>query len=484
MILVQNLLQLLNGSKNIFLLAAISLFVFTSCVTTKGGNSGSGWGKDGNVGVLRPKEEPKQETEKKTDPIITKEDNSKKTVSKEEKNFPRTGEKENNTVAKPDTVFQVIDEVDNGGILHNYNVLVLLPFNVQKNTLDYENNKIDSKSKVALEFYQGMMQSLRELKREGMNFTVRVYDTRIDPYRTKSLLNSLQYEPIDLIIGPVYNKCLIEAAEWARVHKTYLISPIASNADFIQENPYFVAVNPTMDAHTSKLVQYISSEKRVNRVTIITNANDSKDVKLAESFQNQFGGNTGIGDFNTSNSVNIIYETSSFENNWEDYLIRAIDNHVIVASMDEVFASEIVRRLQMMHSKFPIVLYGMPNWARFNNINIDYLENMNLHLTSVSCDDANDMNQQQMISNYKQNVGLLPSEFSKRGYDVANYLFKSMNEYGSELGNSLPRAGMYNGCFMDVFVRPSRSYTGKTRLYENTAVKVLEFEDYEFRLAR
>ncbi len=494
MISVQNLQQLLNGSKKICFLAIFCAFILSSCVTTRSGGNTSPWGNDSERGILRPSDDKQEEKQTENSQKNTKSNDKdqeknkdKSSVNKDQKDKQDNYKPKKDTqVEKPDTIFQIVDKDKySGGILTNYNVLVLLPFNVHKNSLDYNNKKIDVKSKVALEFYQGMMQSLRELQAEGMSFTIRVYDTRIDQYRTKSLLNSLQYEQIDLIVGPVYNKCLKEAAEWARVNKTYLISPIASNADFIQENPYYVAINPTMNAHVSKLAQYIKSERNVNRITIITNANSNKDSKLAQDIERQLNSySSGIGDFNTSTSVNVIYDSKESETVWTDYLIERIDNHVIVASMDEAFSSDVIRRLSLMNRTYPVILYGMPNWKRYRNINIDMLEDLNFHLTAVSNTDKNDMRQQQMIESYKTNVGIKPSEFSKKGYDVSNYLFKSMDKYGADLMIALPRASMQSGCFMDFYVMPSRLFSGSTRYLENTAVKVLEFEDYEFRLVR
>ncbi len=483
MTLAQNLQQLLNGNKNSFsfkilFLSCISLLIFSSCDVLKGTQS--------NYPRTNPQQGEVRKIEKEETKTSTTTDkkNESKVVEKEpEKEDNKPSKPKNDTTIEPDTIINIVEPTPTGGILTNYNVLVILPFNTQKNSLGYEDQKIDTKSKVALEFYQGFLQSLRELKQDGFNITIKVYDTKSDQYRTKSLLNST-YEKYDLVIGPAYTKCLKEAAEWARENKTYLVSPIASKADFIQENPYFVALNPTVNSHIAKLVQYIKSTKRVNNVTIIANPNSGRDAKLVESLQRQLSSYGGVGDFNTNTSVNLVYDTGDDDTDLTNYLTQFIDNHVIVASMDEAFASNAVRRLKLVNTQYPVVLYGMYNWRKFKNINIDYLENMNLHISTVTADDDNDYEQQNMINDYKLNVGIAPSEFSKRGYDVGKYLFEAMNENGANLIKALPLTGMESGKFMDFYVRAARASNGKTRMLENTAVKMIEFENYEFRLAR
>jgi len=394
---------------------------------------------------------------------------------------------------KPDTVFTIEPEYVNY-TTNTVDILVLMPFNSHLNNFDYSDKRIDAKSKMALEVYNGMITALRELKRDGLSCNVKIYDTRIDAFRTQSLLQSLSHEQFDLVIGPAYSKCLKVAAKWAKENQTYLISPVATNVDFVKDNPYFISMNPSSRAHTESLLTYLLGDIKVERINIVTDANSFKDIKLAESIEvlcreMSVPGPTGLVD---SLAINMIHDTNETiiktkkerekeVSLLESFLDKDMPNYVLVASYNEIFSTDVVRRLNMLKSEYEIHLIGMPNWRKFKNINIDMLNDLGFICTSAVYDNDEDIVQEVFSMNYNANIGYKPTEYAKKSYDITKFVLTTMKNVGVDLNLSFNEPELLsNGAFMNFDIQPIYADSSACQYFENKALHILQFEDYSF----
>ena len=131
----------------------------------------------------------------------------------------------------------------------DFNVAVLLPFNVNYNTLGIEDKEINEKSKIALEFYEGLIIALDELKLKGFKVDVSVHDTEGSAEIVKRILDLPEIQKMDLIIGPVYNGPLKAASEFCKKNEIYMVSPLSPKTSFVSENPFYLNLSSSLDTH-------------------------------------------------------------------------------------------------------------------------------------------------------------------------------------------------------------------------------------------
>ena len=60
-------------------------------------------------------------------------------------------------------------------------------------------------------------------------------------------------------------------------------------------------------------------------------------------------------------------------------LSRLRNNFIIVMSDEKVFCQDLMSRLNKMSENYRITLCGLPEWKKFNDLETQYLVNMNTH---------------------------------------------------------------------------------------------------------
>ena len=103
------------------------------------------------------------------------------------------------------------------------------------------------KSRIFIEFYQGVLLAVEDLSKHNINLELIVYDTENDSVKTKSLVEKEEFSTLDMIIGPIYNENLKIVANKAKEYKINMVSPLSNHDDFLKENLYAYQVNPTYE---------------------------------------------------------------------------------------------------------------------------------------------------------------------------------------------------------------------------------------------
>ena len=99
-----------------------------------------------------------------------------------------------------------------------------------------------------VEFYQGFLMAVEQLKREGHSFVINTFDSGFKDKSLDSLINSGSLNKADLIIGAYYPKHNKELARFAETSNTPLIIPFSNKETELFSNPQVFFVN-TVQSH-------------------------------------------------------------------------------------------------------------------------------------------------------------------------------------------------------------------------------------------
>lgn len=132
---------------------------------------------------------------------------------------------------------QEIAETINKGINDDkvLNVAVVLSF-----LLDSYAPKEQSRM---VEYYQGFLMAVEQLKREGYSFVINTYDAGQKDRSLDSLLSSSAFNDVELIIGASYPKHSKELAKFAKEREIPLLIPFSSKKDEAIDNPTVYVAN-------------------------------------------------------------------------------------------------------------------------------------------------------------------------------------------------------------------------------------------------
>ena len=319
----------------------------------------------------------------------------------------------------------------------SFKVALLMPFYLNLNySRSYDmasnpkNASFHRNTEVFFEFYEGFLLAINDLRELGLSIDLFVYDTQNDSAVVQAIFDKYEMRNMDLIIGPVYSANFNIAAKFANENRINIVSPISKNNSILTENPFFFQVNPSEEillANTAK-----SLETYYDSTIIVVHNNSEKEQELVQTFRNNL-----VKSFLNETEVDSVNFTEIFYNKQGKKALKSSlkkyqTNIVVIPSSNEVFISNILNYLNTLVSieKYQITVYGMPSWENFQDLELIFYENLNIHYPSPSFMNENDWQVAQFNNDYLESFNREPSVFSYQGYDIAYYFISALKRYG------------------------------------------------------
>ena len=299
-------------------------------------------------------------------------------------------------------------QIDQTAPLH---VSVLLPLQVES-----------SNNPQFLEFYQGFLLALGELKGIGVSAQVDVFNTGRSEAEVEAVLRDPALRQADLIVGPVYDECFAPAARFAESNGIPIVSPLGSIENI--ESPAAFQVFPVASAKNEKLREELSGDKNV----IVISAS-SVDQELKQEIEPLLPPSTQ----RLNHSARLAAEV-------EKLLSGDKENILVVLSSSEIATDEILARISSVQNnlmarsiKSPVIkVIGSSKWARYQNVDRSLYFKLNVrYITSYHADRGN-ARVQDFDRRYVSEFGSLPSQYAYRGYDVGKLFLGSIKLHGAQ----------------------------------------------------
>jgi hypothetical protein len=154
-------------------------------------------------------------------------------------------------------------------------------------------------------------------------------------------------------------------------------------------------------------------------------------------------------------------------------------NVIVVLNSTPAYVTDILSKLNKMKedrkNKDSIIVVGMQNWSGIESIDMQYLNNLHVHLPSGNYIDYSDNKVKDFIRLYRSAWNTEPSEYVFQGFDVTMYYLTAMKAVGSKaLVSDLPNrkwSGLHTG--FDLY------QTSVESGYENRSVFMLCYDHYQ-----
>lgn len=344
------------------------------------------------------------------------------------------------------------------------------------------------KGEYYFEFYEGILMALDSLRNAGFKLNISVYDTEKDTGKVKKILDRLESDLPDLIIGPVFPETFRMAADFAASHQIEIISPLYSHPSQLKGFNNAFQIVPSRETEYDGIAHFASNRLDYNMILIHdADTSNSAGIELLKTTLFQCFEYDSVFDrvvfkevkFNDSLMLNIAHA-----------MVHDRKNLVIVTSNNEAYVSVVLSNLDGNLKNYEIEVLGMPSWLGFRNIDLEYFHNLQVTLLTSFYIDYGNINTQHFLKNCIRILGFEPQELKSKGYnltflgyDIAFYFIKAFMTYGKDfrkcirhmnvnplLGNyrfiqKSPEFGFENTSI--IYVRYNKDFTVSKLLPEN-----------------
>jgi len=152
------------------------------------------------------------------------------------------------------TKYRVDDQLKNVK-KDRYHIAVMLPFMLD----ELKTNPRRVSNEFVLELYEGLLLGISDLKSQGIDVKLHLYDTRRDSSYTANLAQLDELKHMDLIVGPLYPGPVQVISDFAFRNQINMINPLSSNSEIVTNHPFAFLFNPSDEMAAKKLADYASN---------------------------------------------------------------------------------------------------------------------------------------------------------------------------------------------------------------------------------
>lgn len=260
-----------------------------------------------------------------------------------------------------------------------------------------------------LEFYQGFLLGMEDLKADGLSFTIDLYNSARSEQVVSEIVNSEAFADANLIVGPVYDNELQVVLPYAVEKRIAVVSPLAATDSL--HAPILFGMAPR---ESSKIEQMRAMFAENDNIVLVYGK--SNDAELEAEVKSALSGKT----YHTHTYSGGDMPSSLFKSESRNvYVIMArgeLEVDKILAALSSTH-NNLVSRSQLHSATVNVI--GSSRWNRFNNIDRNLFFKMGVsYLTSYLAKRGNGVIDN-FDSRYIDAYQSLPSMYSYRGYDAA-----------------------------------------------------------------
>ncbi|MEO1217184.1 MAG: ABC transporter substrate-binding protein [Bacteroidota bacterium] len=309
---------------------------------------------------------------------------------------------------------------------NEFKIAVFLPLHLQEEMYRDSLIEIPAKSKLALEFYEGLQMAVDEAENRSKDFVFRIFDSAKDSQVVEDLLYELNNFYPDLVLGSIFNTQSEIISRWAERTGTPQIVPLSPSANLIDDKQFTFLATPEVQVHGRVMAEYARDSLGLEKVVVWTNQTKSTDL-MAQAFTETF---QQLGGVVISIPIDPDYEVAKDE---IPDLVRALkfqeaDGVYIPILGAEESVGLIMSKLRAL--ELPIKVMGGPHmWKRYNTIDESLKQALGLTFTSSFYTQNEDVKYRNFYQDYLQKYYLPPGEYSVQGFDLGKYLMHVLDNY-------------------------------------------------------
>lgn len=280
-----------------------------------------------------------------------------------------------------------------------------------------------------LEFAEGARLALDTLQTQGTHLRCSFYDIRSSAQTIPHLIETHQLDSVQLIIASVSGSDYQTLATFARMRSIPFVSATWPNEGGITANPYVCILNPTIFTHCEAIYHFIRTNHPTHQILYVRKTGPMED-KLEGYFKQLNGG----GDSTLLSIQTVTTGDTLTAATLQPYLDSNRYAVIVCGSLDDAFATGLVRACSNLSAGYPMTVIGMPTWESNRSLDAPDLRSMSyLYTTPFLNPDIDSGANFSLTQRFVNLTRTKPGDMAFRGYESA-YLFANLLvRYGTTL---------------------------------------------------
>lgn len=306
-----------------------------------------------------------------------------------------------------------------------------------------ENNYIPRYTVPGLEYYQGIQYALDSLNKRGAPIEIFILDSRGKQSLTQQLAKP-ELNNVEMVIANTNAPETRILAQEALRRKIPFVSSTLPNDVGITNNPYFVILNTTLQAHIEGIYEFLQKYHSQDRIVLFRKPGQQEDL-IKQHFL-EYGKNTS----GKPLAIKIVEIGSNFT---PEILAAHLDstrkNICIGGSMDETFAQRLALNLSNTSPSYSKTVIGMPTWDK---LNFNKFENLEVIYTTPFYYNQGTALENRLSDEYEEEYSYKPSDLFYRGYESMMRFALLLLDTKKDVASNLTRKG--NTVFTQFDIQP------------------------------
>lgn len=380
-----------------------------------------------------------------------------KKVGKEQPK-PETPKKEKKRKEEPQYIARERKDV--------YRIDLLLPLNLNKQVIN--GKPVASRSlDPGTEFYKGALIAADSMAKNNFRLELYVHDITDANENVSSLIKNNKLQNTDLIIGMLQSPDIPAVAGYAKSMQVNFLSALSPSDAGIKDNPYFMLLQPTLETHVDKILDY--SDKRFSK--------SSKFLIYRDSSYADDAFNMVKAAFRKNKDFTLVkYNDALNLESYKSQFSTSETNVIYCTILDAKVAYVLLKKLAALGSDYRFEVFGMPTWKAIGDLNAaNAYPNVNIYYTTPFLYDDNSGAGILFANKYKEYGSPNPTEFAYRGYEVMYWMTNMLERYGAVFNNNL--SDISSLLFTRYNIKPEWDDDNSFLYLENEALHILKFEN-------
>ena len=300
------------------------------------------------------------------------------------------------------------------------------------------NDSVSSEQMKMVEFYEGALLALDSLKKQGVSVDLHVYDSGNKWTSIQSILDKPEMKEMNLIIGPVYDTHIAEAAVFAENNGIRMVVPFARQVDAVFTNPYVYQVNTPQSYFYSEVYDHFFMQFPQPNVVFFESP-EEKDDDLISGFKRELS-------YRNVPYTVLLADTATNKDTILTHLDTQRQNILMMTSDKSGCLNNMVPVFQLLvrdtaSIKFDINLFGYPQYQVYTNNHLASFYEIGTYFyssfyTNNLLPEAKAFHQKYRRTYSKEIVNRYP-KYAILGFDVTYYFLRAMHLYGTDMDNRL-----------------------------------------------
>ncbi|MCZ4695126.1 LysM peptidoglycan-binding domain-containing protein [Ancylomarina euxinus] len=294
------------------------------------------------------------------------------------------------------------------------------------------------KSRDFIRLYQGVLLAVEDLKKQGLEINLHVFDTEKKQSTVRKTLEKLAPLKIDIILGPVYSNTFEIVAEYAQAHQIPIVSPLSSKNDQLHNNPFVFQINTSVQSLCDNIFNHLMSDKENKNIVIVHSKNykELEEYKLVSDIEQQLFENGTYWQYSNLNYSKISFE--DYGNLGLEYLLsKTLENIIVIPSSNPAVVESFLTNLKILSKEYPIQLIGFPSWQRYSSMDPSNLFELNTLILSPYFIDYESEKVGHFVDRFRYEFNCEPNDYTFRAYDLTLYFSTAIKRYGTRFFDHL-----------------------------------------------